>query len=811
MKREGLVTLLKMVALTASPSRVFAAFAIALTTAASFCFGTGAADMVADSPFRVVTGGIAVMLLPGILFGHIVGVRAGTFFEAVSKGFAFSLLIAALPAFVAILAHATIREWAIFILFFDFAAALVVLVSRDRRRNPSRLIDALATDLAGKGNWNSRLLVGVVILLSWCLYRWADDLTAVDWEVALHMVYIRQFASGLPLGLAESNLRPDIIPPNLFFLLWEFLLAGISTVAGVDPLIGALRSRWLIPFLGLSAYFFFLRQVLHTARMAYAGMWITLVMILSWFNMIAPAPLTLYGISTGFQRPVFGFLGSIHHSDAAMEVLLPLIAGYLFLFLRRGRGGDLAVFCSLLAVSFLFHVREYFQVMWYAVVAAGAYAIYRRPQWHLFARRFGALAAAFVVIAAALFLLSKLITPNLDQMIEFGNKSAFLDRILNQDRFIYVERLFNFLMHGTHWAAPSPPNVYSWLILLGLLLPVVVIASPRPRLLFSGYVMLLWWTTMCFSVTQYVLILLTYNEIVLAKVRFLPIFAYALIAVGWVAYVRLVLAFIERRHSGREARLALAMAIVFLAQGLLFAGLWRIEAPAFRFLPYGLEAVALASWAAVFLVLRQPAMADRIGLTGWRRRFASARMPSTKMAVACLVLFVLPVTAKDAYSFMTYLASHQVDAASLFDGNGPTGLGKATIGFLRKDILPRSRILVDPLSSHMVGAYAPHYVVPIVKGQFAADGHHISAAREDRHPMFNSRLQAGGADAARIDDYLADLRADYVLAPAKYRAGIEALRQALPGRLKIIFEDAATHDVILAVTRPSDGKTKAAR
>lgn len=764
--------------------------------------------MVVDSPFRVVTGGIAVTLLPGILLGHVVGVRAGTFFEAVSKGFAFSLLIAAPAAFVAILAHATIREWTIFILVFDFAAALVVLALPDRRRHPQRLLDVLVMDLFRSHNWNGRLLLGIVVLLSGFMYRWGDDLTAVDWEVALHMGYIRQFASGLPLGLAESNLRPELIPPNLFFLLWEFLLGGISSMAGVDPLIGALRSRWLIPFLGLSAYFFFLRQVVHTTRMTYAGTWITLVLILSWFNMIAPAPLVAYGISTGVARPVFAFLGSIHHSDAAMEVLLPLIAGYLFLFIRRGHRGDFAVFCGLLGVSFLFHVREYFQVMWYAVVAAGAYAIYLRPQWRPFVRRFGALAGAFIVVAAMLFFLSRLITPNLDQMIEFHNKSAFLGRILNQDRFFYVESLFNFFMHGTHWSAPSPPNVYSWLILLGFLLPAIVVACRGPRLLFSGYVMLLWWATMCFSITQYVLILLTYNEIVLAKVRFLPIFAYALIAVGWVGYVRLVGDFIDRRYSWQGTRAALAMAIVFFVQGLAFAGLWRINVPAFKFLPYGLDVVAMASWVGMFLILRQPALAGRIGLTKWRKAVASAKMPSIGVAVACLALFVLPVTAKDAYSFVTYLASHRVEVTALFDGGEPTGLGKKTIQFLRNGALPRSRILLDPLSNHMVGAYAPLYAIPIVKGQFASDGHHISEAREDRHPLFNSRLQGGRPDAARIGAFLTELDVDYILAPAKYRAGVDALRDALPGRFKIVFEDAATHDVILAVTRPTPSTSK---
>lgn len=805
--------MLKSAALTISPSRAFAVFAAVLTITASLCLGTGAPDLVLDSPFRIVTGGISVMLLPGILFGHIVGVRAGTFFEAVSKGFAFSLLIAAPSAFVAMLVHATIREWAIFLLIFNVGAALIVLATPDRNRNPSRLLDVLVVDIMRRRNWNGRLLLGVVVLLSWFMYRWADDLTAVDWEVALHLGYIRQVASGLPLGLSKANLRPELIPPNLFFLLWEFLLGGISSIAGVDPLIGAMRSRWLVPFFGLSAYFFFLRQVLHTARMTYSGMWITLVLILGWFNMIAPAPPIMHGVSTGVARPVFAFLGSIHHSDAAMEVLLPLIAGYLFLFLRRGCAGDFAVFCGLLGVSFLFHVREYFQVMWYAVVAAGACLIYMRPQWRSFVRRFGALAVAFIVVAASLFLLSKFITPNLDQMIEFSNKSAFLERILHQGRFLYAEHLFNFLMHGTHWITPSPPNVYSWLVLLGFLLPVIVVACRGPRLIFSGYVMLLWWVTMCFSVTQYLLILLTYNEIVLTKVRFLPIFAYALIAVGWMEYVRLVGAFFERRYPGQGVPTALALAAAFLAQGLVFAALWRIEAPAFRVLPYGLETVAMASWGGMFLVLRLPAMADWIGLTKWRKAVASAKTPAVGMAVACLALFVLPVTAKDAYSFATYLASHRVEVTALFDGGGPTGLGRQTIEFLRKGVPPRSRILLDPLSNHMVGAYAPLYAIPIVKGQFAADGHYISAAQEDRHPLFNSRLQSGRPDVDRANAFLADTNTTYILAPAKYRTGVEALRDALPGRLKIVFEDTATHDVILAVTlpAPSVDKEKAAR
>src|SRR5262249_17322039 len=225
----------------------------------------------------------------------------------------------------------------------------------------------------------------------------------------LHLIYVRNYASGLPLDFVNTALRPEIIGvPNLFFV-WEFMLAGISSAAGIDPLIAALRSRWLFPVLGFSTCFFLARQLLGSTVAARRVLWIVLPLVLTQFIELSPAPLAFI---LAYDRPLFSFMGSIHHADAAMEILLPFATGYLFLFLCRGILGGLAVLAALLMVSFFFHPREYFQVMWYGAVAGLAYVLFARVRWKELKTRYVPLAVVFVAIAAILFIASHFLSPD---------------------------------------------------------------------------------------------------------------------------------------------------------------------------------------------------------------------------------------------------------------------------------------------------------------------------------------------------------------------------------------------------------------
>jgi hypothetical protein len=781
-------------------SRLSITIVLLLNFAAIITAWTGSLTQTEGNALRIIVGGLAVTLFPGVLLGHFFKTRATSIFEAIAKGLGLSLLFITPTAFVAMLFGANIYEWISFLLFFNAALSLFLLIRPSKASFYPTLTNALVLGIFRPKHPEAGFLLFAIILLSVSMYRWGDDITGVDWEVSLHLAYIRQFASGLPMGFSEVALRPEIGPANLFFLLWEFILASISAVSGVDPLVGTLRSRWLIPFLGFSTFYFFLRQVLATSKMTNAAMWVVLVLILSGFLAIAPSPLVNHRIIAGDFRPIFSFLGSIHHSDAALDILLPLLSGYLFLYLRKGGKIDLLLFCALLLIGFLFHVREYFQVMWYGVIAALAYLLYQRPHWSFFISRFGRLATAFIIIAAVLVLLSVLFTPNYEQLNDVNNKISYFWRILNQGKFFYSEPFFNFQMHGSHWGAPTPPNMYSWLVLTGLVFPAVIFSRSRTNMHFTGLVMVLWWVTMCFSVTQYILVLLTYNEIVLSKVRFLPLFAYGLIAVGWFETVRLFQYALERSNFSliRSFR-PLLIVFAYFIFGLVFAALWFAMAPNFVVLPHILGFVVGTSWLAIFLILRRPDIAERFRISRMRRALSAIPTPSTVLAVLCLAVFILPVSAKDASSFIHKLIYYRSNVQSLFEDGNPTGLGKETIRFLRSEIPLRSRILVDPLSNHMLGTFAAQYSIPVMKGQVAFDGHHISEAREDRHPLFNSRLKTDAPDIEGVLSYIKQTNADYILAPVTFSPGIDVLLERLPQVFSRIHEDPTTGDQLIAI------------
>jgi hypothetical protein len=310
-----------------------------------------------------------------------------------------------------------------------------------------------------------------------------------------------------------------------------------------------------------------------------------------------------------------------------MEILLPLSTGYLFLFLRGGYLESFAFFAALLIVSFFFHPREYFQVMWYGVIAAIVYLTFNRPEWRILKTRFLPLAIIFVVIAAALLIAARLLSP--DQRIisaELAISHAAADWL--RGGALAAEPLLNFAMHGIGGQPPAPPLVYSWLVLAAMLLPCLVLVGSRAELQLCAYFLVLWWLTLCLVPTQVLLRMLTYSEVSMTKVRFLPIFAYPVLAAGWSAALTLMRIFLHKwLPTTSEAWHSLSLGVLCAGLGMVFALIWWRDQPDFAIIELALPAVIGACGIIAWLVLRMPELAERLRLTQLRR-LARPFMPS---------------------------------------------------------------------------------------------------------------------------------------------------------------------------------------
>jgi hypothetical protein len=544
---------------------------------------TGSPTVETESIGRILLAGIVVMIVPGLVYGQVLGVRAHHLLDVLALAVALALPIHLALALVCFLFHLSILWWVATLLAWNVVWSLVVLIS-ERASCRKGLISCLKTGIGTRQRWSTVWQIVVILFLARAMYRWGGTPATVGWEVATQLTYIRQYVSGLPLDFSLCALRPDpeLVLPNLFFI-WEFDLAGISRIAGIDPLIACFRSRWLVPVLGLSAFYFMALRVTRSRELTQKVVSVTLAAVLLDFFLLYPAPW-----KRAFMEPYRGvtaFWGSIHHSDTGMEILLPLATGALFAYLARCNRRNLSLLMALLVVCFFWHPREYFQVIWYGAIALLTHCL-TRPFWRSRERRaivrcYLPMAACFLALAVALFAVSRWALPYSETAThELQVKSGHLVSLVHLGESLKAFPPFRFpMMGGYGQPAAVPPDVYSWLVLPILLVPVLAMAGSRRILWVSLFYLLLWWLTLCFDWTQSLLIAFTYSEILICHVRFLPLFSYVLIACGWDALVKVV------RHQvdayGSTAGRMVLLPLLFYIGGRGFAFAWQSEAPGF--------------------------------------------------------------------------------------------------------------------------------------------------------------------------------------------------------------------------------------
>lgn len=741
---------------------------------------------IADSSVRVITAGVLVFLLPGLLWGQVLRLRAAHPLDAVAKATSLSVALGLVLALIAFSVRMSITHWAALLLAVSGAGAALAL--RGRRQEPAA---GLLTDLMR--GWHrdpvaTTAFAGAIGVMAVGLYRTADSPGAVGWEVGLQLGYIRQYASGLSLDPTWCALRPEpsLQLPNRFFL-WEFLLAGVSRLSGMDPLVVALRSRWLVPALGLPALFSMVLYLFRSRVLATGAFAVALVLFFSGFMFLPPSPLVDVG-GADPHRGLTAFAGSVHHSDTAMEILLPLQVATLFRFLSSGRRAHLAALAAMLVTGFFWHPREYFQVMWYGAVAGTALLVLGsrpRSRRHL-VRRTMTLAAAFLVVTAVLGTAAALGRPGPLVSGEMAAKRALLPALTSARVLFGSYAPFNAPYMGYGSPLPGQPYVYSWLALSAVAMIPLVLFGPRQARFVVAFYGLLWFATVCWWWSQVLLVILTYSEILVASMRFLYLFAVAVIGGGTVVAAEALWREARRRAPGVPA--ALVCALAAMALGVGFALAWRSSRPGFRLL-----GPALSTTAAI-----ATAMALRRDARGQRE--ASLRPATPALAAGTFLAFVAPSWVASPAAFVPRLAVPRSDPTELFS-RSPLGLSSRMIRFLRERVPPREIVLVDPLGTHLLGIYAPLYVRPYPVGYVIQDLPEIQQAREGRHPLFRAPAAPPFEDDAPAVDYVTRTGARWIFGgPPHGAAMLEALAAARPAMFEVTIRTGAG-EVLLHVTR----------
>lgn len=777
---------------------------LAATAVGGFIAVRSPVDEVTDSGARVVLAGVLLTLSPGLAFGQVLGMRATHLLDASARAFMLSLGLSLPLALSAFFLHLTIGSFVAAMLLWDAFWLTAWLAWPAARRRPGLISDAWRSLLVGNG-WFNLTVFASLFLLSRGLFRWADSPEAVGWEVGVQLSYVREYASRLPLDFEAALLRPEpgFVLPNLFFL-WEFILAGIARLSGLDPLIAATRSRWLVPVIGVSAYFFMALQLLRRVEAAKRAVAVTLVAVLTQFLFLKPAPLVYTG-TNGSARGVSAFWGTIHHSDTAMDILLPLLVGLLFAFMRSGRARQLLGLTGMLIVSFFWHPREYFQIMWYGGVALLVALLLTRfwtPQGRdAWFRRAVPMSFTFALIAWLLFSLSRAVLPRGDTVAsEMSVKQQYLAKLVDGAVLGGAYELFNAPFQGYGAPLPRDPYVFSWLVLAALLLPVVALIGSRAERSLGFYFVSLWWLTSCWFASQVLLLALSYSEMLVTSMRLIYLFAYVVIGIGCVALVRLIHGLLQNFASGFASAFVLFLS---LALGYAFAYVWNSGAPRFSRLRAVLEVLVPLS-ALISAIALNPRVKGV--LEALHRRIPPLQARHSWLVPASAALLMLPAARPQATAFLGDLWTKRSSPEALFTALNPTGLSPKTISFLRKGIPPRTRVLVDPLGEHLVGIYAPLYVLPYPRGYILADLGQQQIAREGRHPVF--KQNAALPERSEAESFLRRHNVDFVLAAGAFSLSLGRLAEENPDLLQVVFRDAPAKNIILRVLAPASTTPK---
>ena len=271
----------------------------------------------------------------------------------------------------------------------------------------------------------------------------------------------------------------------------------------------------------------------------------------------------------------------------------------------------------------------------------------------------------------------------------------------------------------------------------------------------------------------------------ISKPRMVHLFAYVVIGLGWTELMRVV----AGRRRGASAWLCASIGA--LAAGLAFALAWRASTPEFKTMITILNAAFFIVGALLIVSL-------------WRRRDPGVMIgaaPTPGLAAAAFAIFALPACFTPAVARWSIMLGHDLDPAKLFSAENDIRLAPDTIHYFQTTQPPRTRLLVEPNSPHMVGVYAPVYVMPLL-GNVGADAQQLQLGAQGKHPVFAEG--APGLDSLR--EFLDNHAIQYILGSGKYVPSFLDLPKSRPGEFALKFLSKDRTNVLLEYHRPANSQ-----
>jgi hypothetical protein len=504
----------------------------------------------------------------------------------------------------------------------------------------------------------------------------------------------------------------------------------------MDPLPLFYRSRFVVPFLGFSSIYLLIRNIFSKAQKSEILFLTVLFMCLGWFALLSPS--SLDWIKQDPLRGIMSFMGSSHHADTAMEILLPLSAGLVLFTYRYFGWRSFLLLSGVLTATFIWHVREFFQTAIYAVIFVITFLLTPNIDRKAKLKKWARVMIAFLVVGLV-FVLSTIFIPknsgiNNEMKIKeialsyallpeniLGVRSLFhfpvdlrLTRGLDIQSILISEQLASVFKHG--W------NYFLWLILSAFAIPLTAFLGEREDKQLSLFYILLWFLALCWNFSMLLLIVFTYSEINFTTPRMMYVFSYIMIANA------LYLIYAEMMKEKAVLKDIIIRMGLLLSLGFILKIWWVTGLPLARMMSILLSIIAIVSF--VFLLLPKA------------QEVHTPKISRFWISVLGIFLFFLPLLGQEYIKVFKNLFTEKRVSIEWFGDKNPFGLSKNLTHFI-KTLPPQRTFLVDPLGKAVISIYAPQYtaVLPEMMGStimMAQDFY--NEAREGRHPLFKTNL-----------------------------------------------------------------------
>ncbi len=783
-----------------------------------------------EDSLRIVMGGIVIFFIPGLIWGEFLGLRPTHPLETLAWSFIISLSIELFAMIAAFLLATTITAWVYMVLGVSLAG-LVLLFLHYRKGEPFRFAEPLMSPLekSFKESASPLLMLVTIAIIARGAYCWGEDLFSINGEKLLHLLFVVKYYS-LPLILPDLSVGPHVAAANMVNF-WEFLIAGWARLIHCDPLPLFFRARFIIPLAGLPPMFLLTRSIVNDDRKAEGVFWTILLMVLGWWLLLSPSSMDY--IKNEHLRGALAFMGTVHHADSAMDMLIAPCAALLLLITRKTTVTYVALFAALLSITFLWHPREFFQIALYAGILGLTILLFPSEERKKMLKCW---AVSFVTVVAVAILLMVAMKLTVAQAAfgydEIALKKTALSYAFTGRSILGVRNLFCFPSILTLASTQTPGIIMDaasvfrgipqwhampWLALSLLAAIALAFLGIREERRFSLFYLLLWFLSLSWTFSMLMLFVLTYSEILIGTPRILYVFSYIITGLGFTLLARYSVT--EDRHSYYPLIFPLLVILsAVIVEGLLRKGFF---VPLSYLLSFGALGafIALVVPKSVWKRLKKGDGSAQVKGDGSAQvkgsspesTCRSGKAPWPGIVYLTCILFLLPFLWKDYGIRMTELVFEHRQQPDWYGDKNPFGYSKELITFIRQ-ASPKSNFLVDPLGKSCLFVYAPHYAVimPSVITTLINAEKAQQEAREGKNPFFRAETldYGGGGESSSPSPvnhdeackWLTARNVKYILAEGNYYQKLSRYFLTHPESYRIVFQSKADKEVVAEFT-----------